>query len=117
MRRSRRIGDADDVVADDPGTFTRAVLLVLEAALPLQHRPAVEVVALVCTCPCRRLFTSASVDVEAGDRVAKFLLRDVLDFLADHPPIAEGIEKDAATFAVGLFGHLAQCRRTRFHEA
>src|SRR4051812_2699606 len=38
----RPIGDADDVVADEGRALARAVLGVLQAAFPLQHRPAVE---------------------------------------------------------------------------
>src|SRR4029079_9285516 len=38
----RPVGDADDVVADEGGTLARAVLRVLQAAFPFQHRPAVE---------------------------------------------------------------------------
>src|SRR5882724_6545436 len=38
------LGDADDVVGDEPGAFARTILRVLETAFPLQHRPAGEVV-------------------------------------------------------------------------
>src|SRR4030095_13522749 len=34
----------DDVVADEDGAFARALLGVLDAAFPLQHRPALEAV-------------------------------------------------------------------------
>src|SRR5690606_32913840 len=40
----RVFGHADDVVADEGRALARAVLRVLQAALPLQHRPAPEVV-------------------------------------------------------------------------
>ena len=35
----RLVGDADDVMLDEFGAFARAVLGVLQAAFPLQHRP------------------------------------------------------------------------------
>src|SRR5262245_49752173 len=38
------LGDADDVVGDEPGALARAVLRMLETAFPLQHGPAREVV-------------------------------------------------------------------------
>ena len=38
------VGDADDVARDEGRAFARAVLRVLEAAFPFQHRPAVETV-------------------------------------------------------------------------
>src|SRR5262245_48837820 len=40
----RLLGDADDVVGDEPGALACAVLGMLETAFPLQHGPAREVV-------------------------------------------------------------------------
>src|SRR2546429_5259970 len=38
------IGNADDVIADELGSFSSSVFRILEKALPLEHRPSVEVV-------------------------------------------------------------------------
>src|SRR5690606_146307 len=38
------VGHADDVIGDELRTLARAVLRVLQAAFPFQHRPAAEVV-------------------------------------------------------------------------
>src|SRR5262245_54695733 len=40
----RALRDLDDVIADEDRTFARTLLGILDAAFPLQHRPALEAV-------------------------------------------------------------------------
>ena len=48
------LGDADDVIADEGRAFARAVLGMLQAAFPFQHRPAVVAVLARAWRRCRR---------------------------------------------------------------
>src|SRR5947207_11138646 len=56
------LGHADDVTLDELRAFARAILRVLERALPLQHSPAVEIMG------CKLGEDAAEIDLSVAQR-------------------------------------------------